>query len=280
MALKWLILGKVKPGRYPMWGLYYYRCWLVGNILGVSETDVFLGSPLARWFCRLIGAKIGDNASLSSFDGADLVTVGENATIGNRVMFSTTTVTGDEFIVGGATIGAGANIGALTVLGRDCVIGENSIINALTSIPDNTVIPPNQEWDGSPVRFVRHLAASEIKVCVLCAVCCVLCAVCCVLCAVCCVLCVVCCVLTPLFLSLSLSLFLYLQPSAHLEPHVTPAYNVLEALRYIAGYGFIVIVSMSTIFPAFFFLVSFLSMRLGCRIKSHHYYIIIFIIIL
>jgi hypothetical protein len=39
------------------------------------------------------------------------------------------------------------------------------------------------------------LNPSEMRKCVLCAVCCVLCAVCCVLCAVCCVLCAVCCVL-------------------------------------------------------------------------------------
>ena len=175
VALKWLILGKAKAGRYPMWGSYYYRVWLVGNILACSETDVFLGSPMARWFYRLLGAKIGDNASISSFDSelADLVSVGENATIGNRVMFAPTTVTGDEFVVGGVTIGAGANIGALTVLGRDCVIGDNSVINALTAIPDSTVIPANQEWDGSPVRFVRHIPPSDIKVVCVCCVCCV-----------------------------------------------------------------------------------------------------------
>src|SRR6202043_3778552 len=26
IAGKWLVIGRTKPGRYPLWGLYYYRC--------------------------------------------------------------------------------------------------------------------------------------------------------------------------------------------------------------------------------------------------------------
>ncbi len=29
IAGKWLIIGRIKPGRYPLWGVYYYRLWLV-----------------------------------------------------------------------------------------------------------------------------------------------------------------------------------------------------------------------------------------------------------
>jgi len=28
IGVKWLVIGKTKPGRYPLWGVYYFRwCW-------------------------------------------------------------------------------------------------------------------------------------------------------------------------------------------------------------------------------------------------------------
>ena len=32
IALKWLIIGRTRPGRYPLWGAYYFRVWLVQRL--------------------------------------------------------------------------------------------------------------------------------------------------------------------------------------------------------------------------------------------------------
>ena len=32
VAAKWLILGRTRPGRYPLWGVYYYRWWLAQRL--------------------------------------------------------------------------------------------------------------------------------------------------------------------------------------------------------------------------------------------------------
>ncbi len=29
IAVKWLVIGRYRPGRYPVWGFYYFRWWLV-----------------------------------------------------------------------------------------------------------------------------------------------------------------------------------------------------------------------------------------------------------
>ncbi len=39
IAAKWLILGRTKPGRYPLWGVYYFRWWLSQRLLGRSSTS-------------------------------------------------------------------------------------------------------------------------------------------------------------------------------------------------------------------------------------------------
>ncbi len=34
IAIKWLVIGRYKPGQYPVWGFYYFRWWLVTRFQG------------------------------------------------------------------------------------------------------------------------------------------------------------------------------------------------------------------------------------------------------
>ena len=46
---KWLIIGKYKPGRYPLWGSYYFRWWLVSRLEQLSGAGTPYWNPaLAR----------------------------------------------------------------------------------------------------------------------------------------------------------------------------------------------------------------------------------------
>ena len=33
IGVKWLVIGRYKPGRYPLWGSYYLRWWIVEQTL-------------------------------------------------------------------------------------------------------------------------------------------------------------------------------------------------------------------------------------------------------
>jgi hypothetical protein len=46
IALKWLVLGRLKPGRYPVWGFTYFRWWLVRCFQPLSWAVRFSGSPI------------------------------------------------------------------------------------------------------------------------------------------------------------------------------------------------------------------------------------------
>ncbi len=43
IAAKWLLLGRTKPGRYPLWGTYFYRWWLVERLLSLIPIKTFPG---------------------------------------------------------------------------------------------------------------------------------------------------------------------------------------------------------------------------------------------
>lgn len=57
---KWLIIGHYQPGRYPLWGQYYLRWWIVSKIQAVCGRGVFRWSNASLClYYRLLGAKIG-----------------------------------------------------------------------------------------------------------------------------------------------------------------------------------------------------------------------------
>ena len=65
---KWLLLGRVKPGIYPLHSLWYVRHWFIGCLMNMSLELLFpLYSSiyLPPWL-RLLGAKFGKNVEVSS----------------------------------------------------------------------------------------------------------------------------------------------------------------------------------------------------------------------
>lgn len=46
VACKWAIVGRQKPGRYPLYGWRFYRWWLVDRILDIPPAHLLAGSPL------------------------------------------------------------------------------------------------------------------------------------------------------------------------------------------------------------------------------------------
>ena len=154
ISAKWLVLGRTKPGRYPLWGAYYFRWWLAQRFLGLVHIKWFQDSPIIRVYLRLLGAKVGAGAIIGEVESGafDLVSIGTNCTIGGRVRMATAEVIGNELVIGSIAIGDEASIGTSSVIGRDCVIGDQAELDTLTSLPAGTKVGPAEAWHGSPAR--------------------------------------------------------------------------------------------------------------------------------
>ncbi|HXW70557.1 MAG TPA: Pls/PosA family non-ribosomal peptide synthetase [Methylocella sp.] len=165
IAAKWLIIGKTKPGRYPLWGVYYFRWWLVRRFIGLVHLIWFQGSPIMRFYLRALGAKIGEDALFGEIEpGApDLITIGEGASIGSNVTFANARVEGNELIIGPIEIGARAYIGSSCTIEDDVMIGEGAELGDLTAIGGGGRVGAFEAWDGSPARKTRVIDPSELK---------------------------------------------------------------------------------------------------------------------
>jgi len=156
IAAKWLILGRTKPGSYPLWGVYYFRWWLARQIIGAIHLNWFKGTPVLRVLFRLLGAKVGQDVIFSDFDmGAiDLIEIGDNAAFGSKMLFANAEVVGDRLIIGTLKIGAGATVGSSCVLSSGSEIGEGAELADLTALPVGTKVGAGEFWEGSPGRKV------------------------------------------------------------------------------------------------------------------------------
>ena len=156
IAMKWLVLGRTKPGRYPLWGSYYFRWWLVQRFLGLLHVKWFQGSPIMRVYLRALGATVGDDALIgeAEWGAPDLVTIGAGASLGSKMKFANARVEGNELIIGTITIGADVYLGTSCVIEEDVVIGDSAEIKDLSSIETGARIGFREIWDGSPARKV------------------------------------------------------------------------------------------------------------------------------
>ncbi len=152
IAAKWALIGKTKPGRYPLWGVYYFRWWLARRFVGLVHTRWFHGTPFLPLYMRALGAKIGKDTLISEIEAGafDLISIGDGASIGSNAIFANARVEGNELIIGEIALGADTYIGSSCVIEENVVIEEGAELRDLTSISANTHVGAWELWDGSP----------------------------------------------------------------------------------------------------------------------------------
>jgi non-ribosomal peptide synthetase-like protein len=153
-GIRWSVLPRLKPGRFPVHGNTYCAKWLVSQIQE-SSLNVLHGiyaTVFAPYWYRLLGAKVGKDAEISTALGVvpDMLTLGDETFIADAVML------GDEEIDGGwmtmqptvishrSFVGNGAYIPDGTTLPEHVLIGVHS------RAPDNAQMNSGDTWLGSP----------------------------------------------------------------------------------------------------------------------------------
>ncbi|KAF7545838.1 hypothetical protein G7Z17_g8876 [Cylindrodendrum hubeiense] len=152
---KWLIIGRYRRGLYPMWGLYHTRWWMVQKISSICGKGIFnMNDATQRFYCRLMGAKIGKNVKLSgaALGEWDLLDIGDDVVLDR--------CTCRPFAAEGNTTMYLERI----VVGENCSIGVASIITPGTTMPPNTCIGPNSSsWEMQDAdEAYRTLSPSKI----------------------------------------------------------------------------------------------------------------------
>jgi acyl carrier protein/serine acetyltransferase len=132
-ALKWILLGRIRPGVHPLWGWYYCRWLAIHNTSRwvFRFLGIYRSTPFYAMFFRLMGTKIGAHAVIDTcwITDNDLVTIGKRSYIARDVNIQPSYVSdgfltlkeiyiGDEVAIRhGACILGGANIFDRAIVG-------------------------------------------------------------------------------------------------------------------------------------------------------------------
>ena len=154
IAGKWLILGRLKPGRYPLWGLAYYRWWVVDRLVEVAPVYLLSGSSLHAWWLRALGARVGSDSVIGSITlrAPDLLSIGDGVSIGNAVNFENVRVERGELRVGKIDVGNDACIGSYAVLEGNTAVGACGHLEGQSALSDGQAVPAGRVWTGSPAQ--------------------------------------------------------------------------------------------------------------------------------
>jgi len=152
IALKWIVIGRYKPGRYPVWGFYYFRWWLVTRFQALSWSEMFVGTPLMSLYYRAMGAKIGDNCTISTPICAafDLVSVGRDTSIGADTQMLGYRVENGWLVFDTVTIGEDCFVGNHCCIGLGATMQDRARLGDMSLLPDHGVIESDQDMCGSP----------------------------------------------------------------------------------------------------------------------------------
>lgn len=131
--------------------------WIAPNATVIGS--VVMGSNSSIWFNAVLRAdndviEIGENSNIQ--DGAVLhvdpgvpLKVGNNVTVGHKVMLHGCTI-GDNSLIGiNAVVLNGAKIG------KNCIIGANSLVPERMEIPDDSLVM------GSPAKVVKTIGDGQ-----------------------------------------------------------------------------------------------------------------------
>ena len=125
---------------------------VMGNVELAQDTSVWFGVVI-RGDTETIRIGRGSNIQDLSVLHADIgmpLTVGENVTVGHKVMLHGCTI-GDESLIGiGAVVLNGAKIG------KHCLVGAGALVTEGKEFPDGSMII------GSPAKAVRQLTPEQI----------------------------------------------------------------------------------------------------------------------
>jgi non-ribosomal peptide synthetase-like protein len=155
IAAKWLIIGRYKPGSYPLWGTYYVRWWLVSSLQGLSGIGLFSGTPLMSTYYRLMGAKVGRNCALSTVACSiwDCLKIGDDTSVGTDTQLLGYRIENGYLHIGKIEIGSRCFVGSHSVLGLNVKMEDGARLDDQSLLYDDETISAGEHRLGSPAEI-------------------------------------------------------------------------------------------------------------------------------
>jgi non-ribosomal peptide synthetase-like protein len=155
VGTKWVVIGKMKAGDYPLWGTYYFRWWFVKTMQRLLPAQFLNGTPLYPVYLRMLGVKIAADAQISdfSFGAEDLISIGSDASLSSQTNLNNAFVEDGMLKLRHITIGDHAYIGSSAMIAGDSHIADWGELQDLSFLQPGKTIGSGEVWQGSPAQL-------------------------------------------------------------------------------------------------------------------------------
>lgn len=158
------LVNKILVGRLQEWRGNYYSAeslrWFVHNGLTYLARFTFLEfvtpSPLAQFFYRMMGMKIGNGVVINStwISDPSLIEMKDKVTIGGSVTIVAHYGQGGLLVISPVVIGSNCTIGLKATIMGGCVIGDGAKLLPHSVLLPKTIVPAGETWGGVPAQKI------------------------------------------------------------------------------------------------------------------------------
>ncbi|MBL8750914.1 MAG: amino acid adenylation domain-containing protein [Planctomycetes bacterium] len=171
LATKWLLLGRVRPGRHGLWSCWASR-WDFHYVLwqrcGRTLLQALEGTLLLPWFLRAMGMRIGRGCVLG--DGfaqvvdPDMITIEDGATV--HALFQAHSFEDRVLKIDRVRIGRGSTVGKGAVLLYGVDVGDGAHVMPHSVVMKHETLLPGRSYAGAPTAEAAatlplHAAAAD-----------------------------------------------------------------------------------------------------------------------
>lgn len=146
LLVKWLVLGRLKPGRYAFPGTGWLRKWFTDKHLELISSIIVpvYDSLFARPWCQALGMKCGGRCeiALPRRMPYDLVEMGEESFLASEVSIGMPIRRNGKIILEKTVVGNRVFLGNDSVVPQGVVIPDESLLGVLS------VAPSTEQWGG------------------------------------------------------------------------------------------------------------------------------------
>ena len=157
LCLKWLLLGRVRPGTHPLWSCWCSRwdfLYVAWGICARGPLTPLQGTLLISWYLRAMGAKIGRHVLLNNLFAQvvdpDMLTFEDGATV--NCLFQAHTFEDRVLKIDRIFVQRQATAGHNTVLLYGADLGRKTCVAPYSVVMKHERLLPYRVYAGVPVR--------------------------------------------------------------------------------------------------------------------------------
>jgi non-ribosomal peptide synthetase-like protein len=165
LALKWALLGRVRPGLHPLWSCWCSRwdfLYVAWGFYASGVLSALEGTLLLPWYLRAMGVRVGRGVALgggfAQVVDPDMLVIEDGATVNG--LFQAHSFEDRVLKIDRVTIRRGATVGDASVLLYGADVGARARVAPHSVVMKHERLPAGRSYAGCPTQRVLEVTAS------------------------------------------------------------------------------------------------------------------------